>query len=474
MPLKTLHFTNAWHETSGGIATFYRALMDEANRRGHCMRLVVPGSDNRVEEAGPHCGIYYVRAQKAPMNSGYRMIYPNEFVPPGSKLQKILADEKPDLIEVCDKYTLHYLAGLLRERLLRGVLFRPAVVGLSCERMDDNFRSYLPGIPLGDRISAFYMRRLYFPLFDYHIANSRYTAEELRQAGVEQLTPRSVWIRPMGVDFSQLSPARRNPELRRQLLKNFAGPGVLLLYVGRMVPEKNLGLLFGLMEHFASRPENPYRLLVVGDGMERDIWQRHAARATPGQVMFMGHTRDRMVLADLYANADVFVHPNPREPFGIAPLEAMASGVPVVVPNEGGVLAYANDENAWTAAPTVSAFADAVASAAQDTRAREEKTRRAMQTAERYRWENVAGEFLDLYAEFCRTFQGQEPVLPPDFSSSISSGAQKRVLHLASAAAKWAYNLGGGRRKKLGVGEPQSGEHLPPTEGMPSSHLSHG
>jgi alpha-1,6-mannosyltransferase len=410
------------------------------------------------------------------MNSGYRMIYPTEFLLPGGKLQKILADEKPDLIEVCDKYTLHYLAGLLRERLLRGVPFRPAAVGLSCERMDDNFRSYLPGVPLGDRISAFYMRRLYFPLFDDHIANSRYTAEELRQAGVEQLTPRSVWIRPMGVDFSQLSPARRKPELRRRLLANFEfGPAsVLLLYVGRLVPEKNLGLLFGLMEHFARLPENPYRLLVVGDGMERNLWQRHAERGAPGQVMFMGHMRDRAALADLYANADVFVHPNPREPFGIAPLEAMASGLPIVVPNEGGVLAYANDENAWTVPPTVNAFAGAVANAARDERAREEKTCRALRTAERYRWENVAGEFLDLYVEFCRTWQGQEPVLLPDISSSVSSGAQKRVLHLASVAAKWAYNLGTGRRRKPGVSELESGESLPPTERMPSSHLSHG
>jgi glycogen synthase len=227
------------------------------------------------------------------------------------------------------------------------------------------------------------------------------------------------------------------------------------------------------MEHFARRPENPYRLLVVGDGMERDLWEQHAEKTAPGQVMFMGHTRDRAVLADLYANADVFVHPNPREPFGIAPLEAMASGVPIVVPNEGGVLAYANDENAWTARPTVCAFAESIASAAWDTRAREERTCRALRTAERYRWENVAGEFLDLYAEFCRTWRGEEPALPPDFASSVSSGAQKRVLRLASVAARWAYNFGTGSRKKAGASEPESGEDLPSNERMPSSYLSH-
>lgn len=472
--MRTLHFTNAWHETSGGIATFYRALMDEANRRGHSMRLVVPGSDDRIEDAGAHGRIYYIRAPKAPMNSGYRMLYPSQFLLPSSKLQKILAEEKPDLIEVCDKYTLHYLAGLLRERLLRGVPFRPAVVGLSCERMDDNFRSYLPGFPMGDRISRFYMRRLYFPLFDYHVANSQYTAEELRRAGVDQLTQRSVWIRPMGVDFSQLSPARRKENLRRRLLDNFGvGPtGVLLIYVGRLVPEKNLGLLFGIMEHFARNRENRFRLLVIGDGMQRATWEQHATSTAPGQVMFMGHTRDCSVLADLYANADVFVHPNPREPFGIAPLEAMASGLPVVVPNSGGVLAYANDQNAWIAHPSVESFAQTIESVACDPELREEKTRRALQTAERYRWENVAREFLDLYAEFCRLWQGQQPSLYPDFSSTVSSGAQKRALHWASVAVKRAYNFATVGARGTTLTSPTTSQ-LPARDRMPSSHLSH-
>lgn len=448
--MRTLHFTNAWHETSGGIATFYRALMDEANRRGHEMRLVVPGIEERIEEAGPNCRIYYVRSPKAPLNSGYRMMQLSSFLPPGSVLRSMLAKERPDLVEVCDKYTLNYLAGLLREGLLSDVPLRPAVVGLSCERMDDNFRSYLPTVPFGDQISSFYMRRLYFPLFDYHVANSQYTAEELRKAGVHQLTGRSVWIRPMGVDFNQLSPARRKPELRQRLLENFGvdATGVLLLYVGRLVPEKNLALLFETMAHFARKPEGGYRLLVVGEGMERGIWQQKAAKSAPGQVMFLGHTRDRSVLADLYANADVFVHPNPREPFGIAPLEAMASGLPVIVPDSGGVLAYANEQNSWLAQPTVGAFADAIRRSVNNPQERVAKTRNALRTAERYLWENVAREYLDLYAEFDRRWRGKDPELAPDFSSSPSTGTQTHILRLASVAVKWGYRLATGLRRK--------------------------
>ena len=62
--------------------------------------------------------------------------------------------------------------------------------------------------------------------------------------------------------------------------------------------------------------------------------QGQAETRVPGRVHFLGHLPDRRQLASLYANADVFVHPNPREPFGIGPLEAMASGLPLVTSNQ--------------------------------------------------------------------------------------------------------------------------------------------
>ena len=58
-----------------------------------------------------------------------------------------------------------------------------------------------------------------------------------------------------------------------------------------------------------------------------------------------------MTWQTLLANADAFIHPNPREPFGIAPLEAMASGLPLVAPSSGGVMSYATEESAWLAPP---------------------------------------------------------------------------------------------------------------------------
>jgi len=343
-PLKSLHLTNSWHETSGGIAAFYRALMAAANVRGQFMSLVVPGDRDHPEDIGKFCRIYYVKSPRAPFNSHYRVMYPNQYLAAGSAVQRILAAESPDLVEICDKYTLAYLGILLRRGLLNGIANRPVVVGLSCERMDDNFRSYLGRLPLARAFCAAYMKWLYFPFFDHHIANSAYTAEELRAASKEQEITRHVWVRPMGVALGDLSPARRSHEGRRALLQKCGAETdcVLLVYAGRLAPEKNLRLLFDLLVRLAGNAKNKYRLLVAGDGIERTRWEEFCKKRVPGRALFLGHIKDRSEYADLLANADAFVHPNPDEPFGIAPLEAMASGLPLVAPNRGGVTSYAS------------------------------------------------------------------------------------------------------------------------------------
>ena len=439
MPLKTMHLTNSWHEISGGIATFYRALLDESNRRGHEMRLVVPGPTDRIEDVGQFGRIYHVQGPPARLNSSYRMIYPTQFFSSGSALQKILASERPDLVEICDKYTLNYFAALLRKKLLPALDFRPVVVGLSCERMDDNFHSYIGKIPFSDTFCSLYMKWLYFPFFDHHIAVSDYTAAELQIAAQGQLIPRGTWVRHMGVDLGLLSPHRRSVEMRRQLFQKCGASddSTLLLYVGRLVPEKNLSLLFELLFCLSQEHSRDYRLLVAGDGIERARWEKVCNERALGRALFLGHVKDQNALADLYANADVFVHPNPREPFGIAPLEAMGSGLPLVAPNCGGVTSYANSQNAWTVEPNVESFTRAVEGITGDSLLRAQKTSRAVATAQEYSWKRVASSFLDLYSELCKPVQTHsDAVSAPAFYSTPAAGWRAMAFHAISQTAE--------------------------------------
>jgi alpha-1,6-mannosyltransferase len=420
--MKTPHLTNAWHSTSGGIGTFYRSLLDRANQTGHSLRLVVPSDRDRVKEAGAFGRIYHVNSARAPLYFGYRMLYPYHYLSRRGRICEILNAERPDLIEICDKYTLPYLGGLLRVHKLKCVDLKAPIIGLSCERMDENMLAYFGGSALGKRFCRWYMKNIYFPQFDSHIANSEHTAGELRDASRGHKVKRGVWVMPMGVDTASFSPELRSASLRSDLARRCGGTeqSVLLLYAGRLAPEKNLPLLAEVLGVLAARYERDFRLLVAGQGMLRESFERLCHSAAQGRVCFLGHLATKGELARLYASADVFVHPNPREPFGIAPLEAMASGLALVAPNSGGVTSYADAGNAWLADADPHSFAAAIEAAAAPGPDRDAKIARAFATSQDYEWGSIAGEFLEFYREAVACFRGErgETARPARFYST--------------------------------------------------------
>lgn len=396
MPIKTVHITNAYHPSSGGISTFYRALFAEANRQGRLMRLIVPGDRTWTEEVGPFGLIYHLVAPRAPIfDRRYRLLLPTSYLPGlGGTLMQILRDERPEVIEVCDKYSLSWLAGVWRRGWM-AAKYRPVLIGMNCERMDDNLAAFLTRGEGGRRWARYYLGNLYLPLFDCHIANSEYTATELREA-MNPRHPRDLHVLPMGAEVDAFRAATRTAASRNRLLARACGNENtrLLLYAGRLSPEKNLSLLIDMMERL---PAEMYRLIVAGAGPSMEEFAEEARARVPGRVLMLGHVSNRESLIELYANCDAFIHPNPREPFGIAPLEAMAAGLPLVAPRSGGVLTYANDNNAWLAAADGERFAAAVTAAFSGEALRNNKLACAAETADQYAWPKVSRRFFDLY-----------------------------------------------------------------------------
>jgi len=388
----TLHLTNAYHATSGGIRTFYHALLRSASAQGRSMHLVVPAEADRAERLDRWTTIHHVRAARSPwFDRRYRLLRPDHYWSRGSPVGRILSAVRPDVVEVCDKYTLSHVGRLARAGWYWSG-HRPTVVGLSCERMDDNVAAYLPGGRHLVRAARAYMRLLYAPAFDAHVANSRYTADELLTGAAVG----AVEVRGMGVEADLFAAARPDRELRMALLTAAGGTAdsALVLYAGRVSPEKRIDPLLHALGALGGRLDTrDLRLVVVGDGPSVPALRRLAARVAPGRVSFAGNVSDRAALAAVYASADVFVHTNDREPFGIAPLEAMAAGVPLVVPAGGGVLSYAHDGNAWLVPATAEGFASGILDAvrSRDT----DRLARARQTAADHAWPVMAQRYFD-------------------------------------------------------------------------------
>lgn len=426
--IKTVHLTNYYHKNSGGISTSYNNLLAAAERHRRHVRLIVPGESEAVEDVNDFAKIYYVPAKYSPVfDKRYRVMMPWQYMRSGSIIRRILLDEKPDLLEVTDKYTLSLMGAMIRTNNFKR-LGRPVLVHFSCERMDDNVGSFLVGGRLGKRFARAVMGNYNVPSFDYHIANSAYTAEEFYESvdpdknpgrtgwllnkwwrflrAPRAAFPERIFVCPRGVDIDQFSPDRRSVEARSEMVDRAHIPAnaKILLYAGRISPEKNIRLLVEMMKILAADERNDHRLLVAGDGPKSDWLREEGQKLAKGKIILLGHL-DKETLSRYYANADVFVHPNPREPFGIAPLEAMASGVPVVAPHSGGILTYATNENTWLVEPEGKSFAAAVRDVIENPDLRERKTDLALSTARENTREASTDRLFATYDRIWEDFQ---------------------------------------------------------------------
>jgi alpha-1,6-mannosyltransferase len=416
--IRTLHVTNAWHPTSGGVRTFYEALLARAARDGRQMSVIVPGERTATSQLAPGCRLHTIAAPRSPvMDHRYRLMLPHRYLwIDRGDLWRIIREERPQLIEVCDKFALCHLAGLIKRR--QGP--RPTVVGLSQERLDDGLRAHLGESRGYDAFAAWYLARVYLRQFDAHVANSYYTAGEILDV-IEAHGPRKpllwrlrerVHVLPLGVDTDVFRPALRSSALREALLRRAGGraDSRLVVFAGRLSTEKHVQWLVPAIRALVARGGD-VRLVIAGGGpLERDIAAAAAAQ-TPGRVAMVGHVATRAELAAMVASADVFVHPNPREPFGIGPLEAMAAGVPLVAPRSGGVLTYATDDNAWLADPSPEGLAAAADAALTQSDRACARSARALLTARALAWPNTAGRYLRQYDDIhaARLARGVEP-----------------------------------------------------------------
>ncbi|HLD67737.1 MAG TPA: glycosyltransferase family 1 protein [Pseudomonas sp.] len=169
---------------------------------------------------------------------------------------------------------------------------------------------------------------------------------ELARRGFERLE-----LLTRGVDSQLFHPGKRSAALRASW--GLAGDDLAVLHVGRLAPEKNLGLLarsFRALQ--AAHPQRRLRLILVGDGPQRAALQRELADAC-----FCGLQRGESLAAH-YASGDLFLFPSLSETFGNVVLEALASGLGVVAYDQAaaaqhirhghnGVLAMPGDEDAF-------------------------------------------------------------------------------------------------------------------------------
>ncbi|MCH8989048.1 MAG: glycosyltransferase family 4 protein [Chloroflexi bacterium] len=207
--------------------------------------------------------------------------------------------------------------------------------------------------------------------------------------------PESIFVIPNGVDSSRYCPdnvARYRDEVRDGL--SLAPGDQVVLFLGGDWPRKGLAQA---IEALSLLPGSEATLLVVGSGNTaayRNLAKRHRVE---DRVIFTGQTREGWTY---YAASDVYLLPSLYEPFGLSILEAMASGLPVLVCRDAGAAELIHDgiDGLLIQEPRdVTELSARLGALLKDADLRTRLGRQARRTALQYPWDRVARETEEVY-----------------------------------------------------------------------------
>ena len=200
-----------------------------------------------------------------------------------------------------------------------------------------------------------------------------------------------VWSR--GVDPAQFHPRFRSNELRRRL--GVADDGLLVVYVGRLAPEKGIDVALEAMRGVMERHGTKVSFALAGHGPD----EARCRAAAPERAVFTGRLTGR-ALSEFYASADIFVFPSITETFGNVVLEAMASRLALVAPDRGATTELASTETALQfRAGDAAALAACVERLLQDAALRARVSSAAFAVAETRTWDAVFDRLIADYLE---------------------------------------------------------------------------
>ena len=362
--MRVVQVANFYGPRSGGLRTAVDRLGAEYCATGHEVFLIVPGRRAGWTRLATGVVRITVPARLIPLTGGYRAVMPGP-------VKALLEALKPDALEVSDRLTLRSLGRWGREHGATALM-------ISHERLDRLAGQFLPRRTA--RKFADFANARTAADYDTVVCTTGFAREEFDRIGATN----TVTV-PLGVDLEIFHPCRHSALVRQR----WAAPTqILLIHCGRLSVEKRADRSIDAVAALCAAGVDA-RLVVVGDGPLRARLERQAARLP---IDFTGFISNRHTVAGLLASADVTLAPGPHETFGLAALESLACGTPVVVSRTSALSEIITADSGASADNDPVAIAHAVSALV----ARPEHERRgfARRRAEMFTWQRAAARML--------------------------------------------------------------------------------
>lgn len=298
--------TDTYLPQINGVTNTISQLVDFLDRNGYDYCLFAPEDGPKIDRR-----VNYMRSLSLPFYPELRLALPNY-----SYISSRLEQFRPDIVHIVTPFSIGFPGFWWVKKNEIPVV----------SSYHTNFDQYLKYYGFGllsdlcwEVFRWFHNQtlRVYCP--------SENTRELLKEKGIKNL---EIWTR--GVDATAFHPDYRDTKLRNQY--GVPEGKVLLSYVGRLAREKDLDVLMAAVDILNKSISDNFHLLLTGDGPFTDDIRAWA----PKNVSFTGYKKGKELSA-IYASADIFVFPSSTETLGNVLLEAMASGLPSIGANAGGI-----------------------------------------------------------------------------------------------------------------------------------------
>ncbi|MCH4893939.1 MULTISPECIES: glycosyltransferase [unclassified Sphingomonas] len=319
--MRVVDVNEYYSPTGGGVRTYLDRKMEIMAELGHELIVIAPGRADAVEERPGGGCIHWVKAPRLILDTNYGI-----FVD-GDPIRRLLDRLDADVVETSSPWRPGWIVGNWQGGALKVFFAHNDNVAAYPMRWFERFAA-------PDRIErAFgwytrYMAR-FLAKFDVFVTNGPSLAKRHARRG---LTVHAAM--PLGIQRGIFSPEHRDEGLRRALLAQCDLPpdAHLLLGIGRHHPEKRWPMIFDAVERAGA--QMPVGLIQIGAGVDSRVVQRRVAGSP--HIKLFRPVYDRQRLARIMASCDALIHGSDAEPFGLVGLEAIASGLPLIAPDEGG------------------------------------------------------------------------------------------------------------------------------------------
>lgn len=373
--LRIAMFSESYRPYVSGVVASLETLTEELRRLGHEPVVFAP----RYPGWPPDPGVVYYPSIPAPGQPVFRLA-----IPFGKHTSAFGGGAKPDVIHVHSPFTMG-LAGAWWARRL-GI---PLV--LTYHTLYTEYLHYVPlKAPAVRRLTEHYLA--HFCNACHAVVAPSHAVQDLLVNSYGVRAP--VYIIPTGVTRPEAPPEHK--WLRNRL--NIPPETTVLLYVGRLGPEKNVVFLLRSFQRLMQGCRSDCRLVVIGGGSdEQNLAAFSEQLGIAGKVIFTGRWPHEDV-QKAYGGSDLFVFASLTETQGLVILEAMAGGLPVVAVRAGGIEDVVEDGvNGFLSDPDEDEFARLAGRLIDNPPLRGALAAAADQTAEMYSAAGQAGRMAALY-----------------------------------------------------------------------------